>query len=118
MWSRRRRQSSLLIAARLEFTNRTANVEQPGFVAKICTLIVYQYKDPDNHLLHFLDEKEHDCIPLLAQSSEFLPKINSYRMSRDNTQPAGAPTERGAIELGSLLVEPFPDTAAAVGAEF
>jgi len=38
-------------------------------------------------------------------------------MSLDNTPAAGAPTERQAIALGALLVEPFPDTVTVVGEE-
>lgn len=59
-------------------------------------------------MLHFLDEKEHDCIPLLAYSSEILPTAGHQNKNmHDPSQAKGPLTDIRVIELGQLIAGPF-----------
>jgi hypothetical protein len=59
-------------------------------------------------LLHFLEEMEHDCIPLLAESLEFLPIAgNQNKNMQDRSQAKGPLTDIRVIELGQLIAGPF-----------
>ncbi len=62
----------------------------------------------DPHLLHFPGEMEHDCIPLLAHSLEFLPGTGYQNKNMpDRSQAKGPLTDIRVIELGQLIAGPF-----------
>ena len=60
------------------------------------------------HLLHFPEKIEHDCIPLLAQSLKFLPSTgHQNKYMPDRSQAKGPLTDIRVIELGQLIAGPF-----------